>query len=133
MRRATGRARRQPWLKLQLPSHVPSVGGALLAIPAADTLKRVQDGRVVETIDRSAGRLAWTLDGSRENDCVRHAGFWLVRADPSCAHASLVYYSADVQLAAWCPAWLNAFISEQGLPLAVGWLRREAERRGAAA
>ncbi|MFT4512824.1 MAG: 2-C-methyl-D-erythritol 4-phosphate cytidylyltransferase [Planctomycetota bacterium] len=29
------------------------VGAALLAIPAADTLKRVHEGRVVETVDRS--------------------------------------------------------------------------------
>lgn len=87
---------------------------------------------VHQIVDRGTGRLTWTLDEAKPNDCVKHAGYWLIRPDPSSpTDASLVYYSADVELSPWIPGWLNSFISEQGLPLAVGWLRREAERRAA--
>jgi len=87
---------------------------------------------VNQTVDPSAGRLTWALDATKPNDCVKHTGFWLVRPEAEAGAAtSLVYYSADVELSAWAPWWINAFISEQGLPLAVGWLRRESERRAA--
>jgi len=50
-----------------------AVGGALLAIPAADTLKRVRDGRVVETLDRSPIWYAQTPQVARRDWFVQAA------------------------------------------------------------
>ena len=80
-------------------------------------------------LDRPAGRLTWTLDTTQPNDVVANEGFWLVRADPTDAGACVVFYSGVVVLAAWAPAWANTFLAEAGLPKAVGWIQREAERR----
>lgn len=85
---------------------------------------------VHHTLDKAAGRSSWTLDERQANDVVANSGFWLVRPDPcGDANACVIYYSAHVELAEWCPGWLNTFIAEQGLTKAVGWLRREAERK----
>jgi 2-C-methyl-D-erythritol 4-phosphate cytidylyltransferase len=49
-----------------------AVGGALLAVPAPDTLKRVDAaGRVVSTLDRSAVWLAQTPQVARRRDLAR--------------------------------------------------------------
>jgi len=53
-----------------------STGAALLAIPATDTLKRVQNGHVVETLDRSAIWYAQTPQIARRELFLR-----------ACAHA----------------------------------------------
>lgn len=50
-----------------------AVGGALLAIPAADTLKRVACGKVVETLDRSAIYYAQTPQIARRDWFVQAA------------------------------------------------------------
>ena len=85
---------------------------------------------VHHVLDKAAGRSSWTLDKSKTNDVVENTGCWLVRPDQTGdANACVIYYSANVQLAAWAPAWVNTFVAEQGLPKAVGWLRREAEKR----
>ncbi len=44
-----------------------ALGGALLAVPAADTLKRVEHGKVVETLDRSAIYYAQTPQIARRD------------------------------------------------------------------
>jgi len=80
-------------------------------------------------IDRRRGCLSWRLDSTKKSDCVRHEGFYLVRPDESDPDACVVYYSAAIKLASWCPLWLENFINEQGVPTAVGWLKREAEKR----
>jgi hypothetical protein len=81
--------------------------------------------------DMAAGRITWSLDKSRESNCLSNDGFWMVRPDASdpLGQHSVVYYSAAVALGTWAPKWLNSFIGEQGLPKAVGWIRREAEKR----
>ena len=81
-------------------------------------------------VDRAAGRLTWTLDESQPNDVLTNEGYWLVRPDPEDpANYSQVCYCGVVVLAAWAPAWANTFLCEAGLPKAVGWIRKEAERR----
>jgi 2-C-methyl-D-erythritol 4-phosphate cytidylyltransferase len=66
-----------------------AVGGALLAIPAADTLKRVQDGRVVETVDRSPIWYAQTPQIARRD--------WLLQAAEK-ARATGFVVTDDVSL-----------------------------------
>jgi len=88
---------------------------------------------VHHTLDRLAGQLTWALDASKPSDLQANTGYWLVREDPACPQSCVVYYSAAVRLKSWAPAWLDKFIAEQGLPRAVAWLKRAAEKRYAAA
>ena len=71
-------------------------------------------------------RLTWTLDKEKPSLMGENAGFWVVspRDDETC----IVYYSISIKLKAWVPAWVNEFVSSQGIPRAVVWLKREAER-----
>ena len=80
-------------------------------------------------LDRRLGRVSWRLDTTKKNDCVRHEGFYYVRPDEADPDACVVYYSVAIKLASWSPLWLENFINEQGVPTAVGWLKREAEAR----
>ena len=87
---------------------------------------------VHHVLDMRAGQLTWSLDPRHPSDLLSNTGYWLVRSDPSLPNQCTVYYSAAVRLKAWAPAWLDAFIAVQGLPRAVGWIKRAAERRFAA-
>ena len=80
-------------------------------------------------VSRATGRVSWRLDATKRSDCVRHEGFYCVRPDPSDPAACTIYYTAAVKVASWCPIWVENFINERGLPMAVGWITREAERR----
>lgn len=86
-----------------------SVGAALLAIPAADTLKRVRDGRVVETVDRSpiwyaqtpqVARRDWFVQaaerarddgfvGTDDVSLLEHAGFEVAVVDGSAGNLKI--------------------------------------------
>lgn len=57
-----------------------ATGAALLAVPAADTLKRARDGRVVETLDRSDVWYAQTPQIARRD--------WFVEAAAAARRAS---------------------------------------------
>ena len=81
------------------------------------------------TYDASAGQLTWTLDENRPSSFKSNEGFWVVRALDEGTNACVVYYSIAVELKGWVPSWVNDFVAEKGIPRAVGWLKREAERR----
>lgn len=72
-----------------------SIGAALLAIPAADTLKRVADGRIVETIDRSSIWYAQTPQIARRSlflqacDHARKTGFQVTDDASLLEHAGI--------------------------------------------
>jgi len=76
-------------------------------------------------------QLTWSLDSDKPSQFKSNDGFWLVHADPADGASCVVYYSIAVELKAWVPSWVNAFVAKQGLPRAVAWLKREAERRAA--
>jgi len=84
------------------------------------------------TFSPALGQLTWSLDSSRSSSFNLNDGFWLVRADPSDPSCSLVFYSIAVELKGWMPGWVNTYIGEKGIPRAVAWVQREAERRAPA-
>lgn len=84
---------------------------------------------VHHVLDRVAGTLTWSLDASKPSDLLANTGYWIVR--PHDASSCTVYYSCNVQLRSWAPGWLDRYIAREGLPRAIGWLKREAEERAA--
>ena len=84
-------------------------------------------------LDQAAGTLTWTLDERKSSDLLSNTGYWMVRDGSSHGGGSVVYYSCAVQLRAWAPGWLDRYIAREGLPRALGWLKREVENRAAAA
>jgi hypothetical protein len=91
---------------------------------------------VHHTLDRVAGTLTWLLDGTRSSDLLSNSGYWMVResaeAGPKSRPSCTVVYSCAVQLRSWAPRWLDRYIAREGLPRALGWLKRESERRAMA-
>ena len=53
---------------------VEAHGAALPVLPVAETLKRVEDGRVVETVDRATLAAAQTPQGARRELLLRRVG-----------------------------------------------------------
>ena len=88
---------------------------------------------VHHVLDQAAGTLTWTLDESQSSDLIANTGYWMVRDGASLGGGSVVYYSCAVQLRSWAPGWLDRYIAREGLPRAVGWIKREAEGRAATA
>ena len=86
---------------------------------------------VHHVLDRVAGVLTWSLDASKSSDLLANTGYWIVR--PHDLTSCTVYYSCHVQLRSWAPGWLDRYIAREGLPRALGWLKREAEERVATA
>ena len=86
---------------------------------------------VHHVLDRVAGVLTWSLDATKSSDLLANTGYWIVR--PHDLNSCTVYYSCNVQLRSWAPGWLDRYIAREGLPRALGWLKREAEERVAAA
>lgn len=102
-----------------------SVGGALLAIPAADTLKRVAGDRVVETIDRSPiwyaqtpqiARRDWFLQAAAK---ARETGFQVTDDVSLLEHAGL-----DVAVVSGTATNLK-ITRPDDLPLAEALLQRD--------
>ena len=101
------------------------VGAALLAVPAADTLKRGHDGRVVETLDRRSIYYAQTPQVARRDWFVRAAeqaradGFEATDDVSLLEHAGL-----DVALVSGAASNLK-ITRPDDLPLAAGLLERD--------
>ncbi len=70
-----------------------TVGAALLATPAQDTIKRVQDGRVERTLDRNVIWQAQTPQAFR---------YELILAAHQRAHENRHYGTDDASLVEWC-------------------------------
>lgn len=79
--------------------------------------------------DEERSLMTWTLDDEQESDLDANSGFWLVQQDPDDPGWSTVNYSIAVTLKSWAPSWLDSLIAVQGLPKAVGWVKRESEKR----
>lgn len=75
------------------------------------------------------GQLSWTLDASQPTSFASNEGFWLVREDPSDPNCSVIYYSIALELKLAVPGWVNGFVEGQGIPRAVAWVKRAAEKR----
>ena len=86
---------------------------------------------VHHVLDQAAGALTWTLDDQKSSDLLKNTGYWIVREFTGPGGGCVVYYSCNVQLRAWAPGWLDRYIAREGLPRALGWLKREAESRNA--
>ena len=86
---------------------------------------------VHHVLDKVAGTLTWSLDAAKPSDLLGNTGYWIVRDGPKGSRSCTVYYSCKVQLRSWAPGWLDRYIAREGLPRALGWLKREAEARGA--
>ena len=54
-----------PWLFVRVVEGLASADAVVPAVPVADTVKRVQEGRVIETLDRESLMLAQTPQGFR--------------------------------------------------------------------
>lgn len=79
--------------------------------------------------DEERSLMTWVLDEQYESDLDANNGFWLVQQDPDDPGWSTVNYSIAVTLKSWAPSWLDSLIAVQGLPKAVGWVKRESEKR----
>jgi len=79
--------------------------------------------------DEERSLMTWTLDEEQESDLDANSGFWLVQPDPDDPGWCTVNYSIAVTLKSWAPSWLDSLIAVQGLPKAVGWVKRESEKR----
>ena len=89
---------------------------------------------VVHVLDKVAGTLTWSIDepcagGARQSDLLANTGYWIVRPGAPNTASCTVFYSCAVQLRSWAPGWLDRYIAREGLPRALGWLKREAEKR----
>lgn len=80
-------------------------------------------------LDQVAGTLTWRLDESKSSDLLANTGYWIVRPGSPDSSTCTVFYSCAVQLRSWAPGWLDRYIAREGLPRALGWLKREAEQR----
>ena len=76
-------------------------------------------------------QLTWALDASAPASFKHNEGFWVVR--PHGPSSCVVYYSIAVEVNGWVPSWVNGFVAKAGLPRAVAWLKKHAERRQLAA
>ena len=76
--------------------------------------------------DEEAGTLCWHLDGEKASDLVSNTGFWMVEPREDGA-SCIVYYSCSITLCPWAPKVLDRYVAREGLPRALGWLKREAE------
>ena len=83
---------------------------------------------VWHVFDRGSGTLTWSLDESKQSDVISNTGFWVVREDGD-GKSCTVYYSCAITLRTWAPRFLDRYVAKEGLPRALGWLKREAESR----
>lgn len=76
------------------------------------------------------GYMTWELDYSRQNDLDDSVGFWVVEPLPDRPGWSRLYYSVDVRVGGWVPAFVENMIAKSGLTKATAWVKREAETTG---
>lgn len=87
---------------------------------------------VVHLYDPSQRSMTWTLDYSRKSDLDDSAGFWFVVPHPDRPNvASRVYYSVDVTMFPWVPAFVVDFMSRQALVDATAWAKKHSEAEAA--
>jgi hypothetical protein len=79
--------------------------------------------------DPAKNSLTWTLDYSKQSDLDDSVGFWYVVPHPDDPeNRSRVYYSVEVRMFPWVPAFVVDFMSRQALVDATAWVKKSSEK-----
>ena len=80
-------------------------------------------------VNKQKRYITWTLDYDRNSDLVDSVGFWLAKEHPTKPGWTRLYYSAEIRLSSWVPAFVEDYFAEKGLVNATAWVKRESEKR----
>ncbi|MEZ4322140.1 MAG: SRPBCC family protein [Myxococcota bacterium] len=83
---------------------------------------------IVHDVHPEQNYLTWQLDYSRSNDLDDSVGFWFVEELPDKPGWSRLFYSVDVRVGGWVPAFVENMIAKSGLTKATAWVKRESEK-----
>lgn len=83
---------------------------------------------ITHQVHTDQGFMTWHLDYSKTSDLEDSVGFWVVEPLPDKPGFTRLWYSVDVKVGGWVPAFVEDMVAKSGLTKATTWVKRESEK-----
>jgi carbon monoxide dehydrogenase subunit G len=80
-------------------------------------------------VHRDKGFMTWTLDYSRKSELDDSVGYWYVEPHPTRKGETRLYYSVDVRMRGFVPAFVQDMVRQEGLVRATRWVKAFSEKQ----